>query len=462
MTERVGQHVTLPVMEQMMQEIPEIRYAKSNELNLAYQCFGEGPGSIVFIPGILNHIETTWAIPEFAQFCRRLAAFSRVVLFDKLGTGLSDRLPPGDRPTLERRIDDIVAVMTAARLKKAALFGTADGGPGAAMFAATYPDALILYGSWPRLSTAEDYPFGHPRTALEGSLKMVEQRWGNEAEPLFLRRVAPSLLHDAQWGHTLARMERLAASPSVAVSLHRIMFETDIRAILPTIRVPTLVLHTSGDQIFSVEHGRYLARHIPGARLVELDGVDHFPFHENGATLADLIQEFLTGTRPDIEIERVLATLLFIDIVGSTQKVAEIGDHRWAELLEEYRERSRIEITRHRGVVVDTAGDGLLTTFSGPGRAIRCAAAIREGMRPLGLDVRAGVHTGEIETKKNRVAGIAVHIGARVASLADPGEILVSRTVKDLVAGSGITFLDRGTHNLKGVPGTWDLFAAQF
>jgi pimeloyl-ACP methyl ester carboxylesterase len=452
-------------MERMMQEVPEIRYAKSGELNLAYQCFGEGPGSIVFIPGLLNHIETTWAIPEFAQFCRRLAAFSRVVLFDKLGTGLSDRLPPGDRPTLEHRIDDIVAVMTAARLEKAALFGTADGGPGAAMFAATYPErttALILYGTWSRLSTAEDYPFGHPRKSLEDSLKMVEQRWGNEAAPLLLRRLAPSLLHDAQWCRAVARMERLAASPSAAVSLHRIMFETDIRAILPTIRVPTLVLHTSGDRIFSVEHGRYLARRIPGARLVELDGVDHFPFHENGATIADLIQEFLTGTRPDIEVERVLATILFIDIAGSTQKVAEIGDRRWAELLEEYHERSRIEITRHRGVVVDTAGDGLLATFSGSGRAIRCAAAIREVIRPLGLDVRAGVHTGEIETKNNRVAGIAVHIGARVASLADPGEILVSRTVKDLVAGSGITFLDRGTHSLKGVPDTWDLFAAQF
>jgi len=447
-----------------MQEIPEIRYAKSGELNLAYQCFGEGPGAIVFIPGILNHIETTWAIPEFAQFCRRLAAFSRVVLFDKLGTGLSDRLPPGEQPTLEHRIDDIVAVMTAARLEKAALFGTADGGPGAAMFAATCPErttALILYGSWPRLSTAEDYPIGHPRTALEDSLKMVEQRWGNEAEPLLSRRVAPSRLHDAQWCRTLARMERLAASPRAAVSLHRIMFETDIRAILPTIRVPTLVLHTSGDRIFSVEHGRYLARHIPEARLVELDGIDHFPFYENGATIADLIQEFLTGTRPAIDGDRVLATILFVDIVGSTQKIAEIGDRRWAELLEEYHERSRIEITRHRGVVVDTAGDGVLATFSGPGRAVRCAAAIREVIRPLGLDLRAGVHTGEIETKKNRVAGIAVHIGARVASLADPGEILVSRTVKDLVAGSGIAFLDRGTQSLKGVPDTWDLFAAQ-
>jgi pimeloyl-ACP methyl ester carboxylesterase len=447
-----------------MQEPPEIRYAKAGDLNIAYQAFGEGPVAIVFVPGLLNHIETTWEIPEFAHDCRRLAAFSRVVLFDKRGTGLSDRLPPDERPTLEHRVEDIVAVMGAVGLDRATLFGTADGGPVAAMFAATYPQrttALILYGTWARLSAAADYPIGYPETVLQESLRAVEQRRGNDSAPVMLGRLVPSLRGDPQWRRAVARMERLAASPAAAIALHRAIFETDIRALLPTISIPTLVLHTSGDRLISPDHGRYLAERIPGARLVELAGVDHFFFRENGDTVADLIQEFLTGTRQEPDAERVLATILFTDIVGSTQKAAEIGDLRWGQLLEKYHEQVRAEVARYRGREIDSAGDGLFATFNGPGRAIRCAAAICERIRPLGLEVRAGVHTGEVETRNDRIAGIAVHVAARVVALADPGEILVSSTVKDLVAGSGIAFVDRGTHKLKGVPDRWHLFAAQ-
>ncbi|MBI4587819.1 MAG: adenylate/guanylate cyclase domain-containing protein [Candidatus Rokubacteria bacterium] len=448
----------------MMNEPPEIRYAASGVASIAYQAFGEGPAAIVHVPGLLNHIETTWAISDFAQFFRRLAGFTRVALFDKLGTGLSDRLPAGERSTLEQRAEDVVAVMDAIGLQKAAVFGTADGGPVAAMFAASYPqrtDALILYGTWARLVAAAGYPLGYPETVLETSLRTVRERWGSESTPLMLERLAPSLRSDSQWRRSVARMERLAATPSAAVSLHRIMFQTDIRAILPVINVPTLVLHVSGDRLVPIDHGHYLAANIPGARLVELGGSDHLFFRENGDTVASLIHEFLTGTRLEPETSRILATVLFTDIVGSTQKAAVVGDRCWAEVLERYHEQVRAEILRHNGRVIDIAGDGVFAVFTGPGRAIRCAATIREVIRPLQLELRAGVHTGEMEAKGDRVSGMAVHIGARIAALAEPSEILVSRTVKDLVVGSGIAFVDRGTRDLKGVPEPWQSFAAR-
>ena len=335
----------------------------------------------------------------------------------------------------------------------------------AVMFAATYPQrttALILYGTWARLLAAADYPIGYPESVLQGSLTAVAQRWGNDSAPLMLGRLVPSLRGDAQWRRVVARMERLAASPAAAVALHRTIFETDIRALLPTISVPTLILHTSGDRLVSVDHARYLAERIPGARLLELAGADHLFFFENGDAVAQLIHEFLTGTRLELDAERVLATILFTDIVGSTQKAAEMGDLRWRQLLEKYHERARLEVERHRGREVDAAGDGIFATFNGPGRAVRCAAAIRELARTLGVEIRAGVHTGKVEATNDRIAGIAVHIAARVVALAEPGEILVSSTVKDLIAGSGIAFVDRGTHKLKGVPDPWHLFAAQF
>jgi class 3 adenylate cyclase len=438
---------------------PETKYAKSGELFIAYQTLGEGPIDLVFIPGFVWHLEHGWELPEAAALFRRLASFSRLILFDKRGSGLSDRVSPRELPTLEERMDDLRAVLDAVGSDRAALIGTWEGGPMSILFAATYPErtsALVLWATPVAFHNSDEYPWGLPRPS-EGMLHAIETAWGQGV----LRSVlAPSLEGDARFARWYGRLERLSASPGAAIALARMNREIDVRRVLPTIRVPTLVMHRRDDRAHPVEASRYLAERIPGARYVELDGQDHLPFVGDFEAFAGEVQEFLTGARSAPEIDRVLATILFSDVVGSTERARELGDRRWRDLLEALLARVLSEVERFRGRIVDTAGDGILATFDGPARAIRCAQAIHAAAGDLGLALRSGLHTGECEVSGAKVTGIAVHTGARVAALAAPGEVLVSSTVKDLVAGSGIVFEERGAQALKGIPGEWRLFAA--
>jgi pimeloyl-ACP methyl ester carboxylesterase len=440
---------------------PATRYARSGSVHIAYQVIGQGPMDLVLVPGWLSHLESVWEEPGLARLLERLATFSRLILFDKRGTGLSDRVPEAELPTLEQRMSDVQAVMEAAGSERAALLGVSEGGPMCALFAATYPErttALIMYGSYPRWVRADDYPWAMTREQHEQAMAVFEQRWG---EPIGLKVFAPSVAADEGFRQRWGRLLRQSASPAAAVALYRMNIEIDIRHVLPTIHVPTLLIHRSGDQVTDVAGSRFMAERIPGARLVELPGVDHVAWVGDSDAIVDEIEEFLTGARPVAEPDRVLATVLFVDMVGSTERAVAMGDRRWREVLTGYREAVRRELGRFRGREVDMAGDGFLATFDGPARAVRCASSVKEAVRPLGLEVRAGLHTGEVELMGDRVAGIAVHIGARVGALADPGEVLVSSTVKDLVAGSGLRFVDRGAQALKGVPGEWRLFAVE-
>jgi pimeloyl-ACP methyl ester carboxylesterase len=440
---------------------PKTRYIKTGSMHLAYQVLGEGPLDLVFVSGWVSHIELYWDWPDIAHFMRRLASFGRLILFDKRGTGLSDRVPSGGLPSLEQRMDDVRAVMDAAGSERAALLGLSEGGPLQILFAATHPGrtiALVLMSTYSRMLQAPDYLEGVPVDAFEMTLTQVEEHWG---EGVLMRALMPSLAHDAAARESWGRFQRSAASPAAAVDLLRMAADIDVRPILSAIAVPTLVLHRTGDRFVRVEQGRHLGRHIPRARYVEFDGEDHLPWLGDAAAVLGEIQEFLTGTRNAPDFDRVLATVLFVDIVGSTARAATLGDRRWRELLESYYARIRQEIGRFRGQEVDTAGDGFLATFDGPARAVRCAGAISDALRPLGVHIRAGLHTGECELIGEKVGGIAVHIGARVATLAEPDEVLVSNTVKDLVAGSGLQFRDRGVHCLRGVPGDWRLFAVE-
>jgi len=435
---------------------PKTQYAKSGDLHIAYQVMGTGPLDLVFVPGFVSHLEYQWEHPESARFLERLSSFSRLIRFDKRGTGLSDRV--GGIPTLEQRMDDVRAVMDAVGSERAALFGISEGGPMSLLFAATYPErtsALVLYGSYARRAWAPDHPFGRTGEEMGRIIETMEREWGG---PVGVEIWVPSMAGDERFRHWWANYLRLAGSPGTAVSVMRMNMEIDVRHVLPVIRVPTLVIHRTGDRLTRVEQGRYLAERIPGARLAELPGDDHVPFF-NSDQIIDEVEEFLTGTRHATEADRVLATVLFTDIVGSTERAAALGDRKWRELVEGYYLLARRELTRFRGREVDTAGDGFFASFDGPARAVRCAEAIAAGVRSLGIEIRAGLHTGECEVIGDKVGGIAVHIGARVASLARAGEVLVSSTVKDLVAGSGISFEDRGTQTLKGVPGEWRLFA---
>jgi pimeloyl-ACP methyl ester carboxylesterase len=434
---------------------PVTRYAKSGEVNIAYQVFGEGPFNLVFAPPFVSNIENYWDAPDFARWLLRLGSYARVVMLDKRGTGMSDRV--AELPGLDQRMDDLRAVMDAAGMDQAALLGISEGGPLTALFAATYPDrcrALVLYGSFARFTS-----WLPTEEALAAFLSYIDQAWGTGGSlPLF----APSIANDPGGQQWWARFERLGASPAAASALMRMNSQIDISGILPTIRVPTLVIHRTEDVTINVEGGRYLAEHIPGARYIELPGKDHIPFvGENAAEIADAIEEFLTGSRAPVTIDRVLATVLFTDIVGSTEKAAALGDRRWRDLLDNHHTTIRRNLARFRGHEVKTTGDGILATFDGPARGVRCACAIAEEIRPLGIEVRAGLHTGECEMIDDDVGGIAVHIGARVAALAGASEVLVSSTVKDLVAGSGLRFGDRGSQSLKGVPGKWRIFAVE-
>ena len=433
---------------------PETKYTKSGDFNIAYQVVGDGPLDLVWVRGSVTHLELAWEDPSTARFIRRLASFSRLIMFDKRGTGLSDRVSVNELPTLEQRMDDVRAVMDAVGSERAALFGSSEGGAMSVLFAATYPQrtsALVLYGVFARFPakdlTAEQ---------LQPILDAMERSWGQGTN---LAMWAPSQAQDPHIQQRYARHQRLGASPGSAVALFRMNVEIDIRQILPTIRVPTLVLQRTGDQIVPVNQGRYVADHITDAKYVELPGIDHFPTAGDADAILDEVQEFLTGVRPRPEPDRVLATILFTDIVGSTQRAAELGDSRWRDLLDSYYGLAQRELDRFRGHEVKTTGDGFLATFDGPARGIRCARAISESVDQLGIAIRAGLHTGECEVMGEDIGGIAVHIGARVAAEAAGGEVLVSSTVKDLVAGSGLEFEERGSHRLKGVPDEWRLFA---
>ena len=434
---------------------PVTRYAKSGDVHIAYSIFGDGPVDLVVVLPFVSNIETFWEQPDLVRWMQRLGSYARIVNFDKRGTGMSDRV--SELPGVDQRMDDVRAVMDAAGMGKAALFGMSEGGPLAALFAATHPDrcgALALYGAFARFSswipTAE---------AFAAFLGYIDQGWGSgESLPYF----APSRQNDPAFKSWWGRFERLGGSPASVADLMRMNSQIDVSDIVSTIRVPTLVIHRTGDVTINVEGGRFLAKHIPGARYVELPGVDHLPFvGDNAADIADLIGEFLTGSRAPVAADTVLATVLFTDIVGSTEKAAELGDRRWRDLLDNHHATVRRNLLRFRGREIKTTGDGFLAAFDGPARGVRCACAIADEIRPLGIQVRAGLHTGECEVMGEDFGGIAVHIGARVAGLAGPGEVLVSSTVKDLVAGSGLRFGDRGSQSLKGVPGEWRIFAVE-
>jgi pimeloyl-ACP methyl ester carboxylesterase/class 3 adenylate cyclase len=396
--------------------------------------------------------------PRSARWFERLASFSRLIRFDKRGTGLSDRVSA--IPTLEERMDDVRAVMDTVGSKRAALLGSSEGGPMSILFSATYPQRtseLILYGGLARVAWAVDYPWGVTAEQFAARLRSREKDWGQGRS---IEIMAPSLASNEEYRKWASRFERDCATPGAFRALAQMNYEIDIRHVLPTVSVPTLVLHRTGDWAVNVEHGRYLARHIPGAKYVEFPGDDHLPWVGNVDALYDEIQAFLTGARSGPEHDRVLATVLFTDVVDATKRAGEIGDRAWKELLSQHNFLVRQQLQRHRGREIDTAGDGFLAAFDGPARAVRCGRAIADAVKTLGICVRAGVHTGECEVMGEKLRGIAVHIGARVAAIAAPDEVLVSSTVKDLVAGSGLRFENRGVHVLKGVPGEWTLLAA--
>jgi pimeloyl-ACP methyl ester carboxylesterase len=440
---------------------PTTQYAKSGDASIAYQVVGDGPVDLVLVLGFATHLEIQWESAPFAHFFERISSFSRLIIFDKRGTGLSD--PVTEAPTLEQRIDDVRAVMDAAGVERAALFGVSEGGPMSVLFAATHPErvsALVLYGAMGRTTEAPDYPWASPAEALrESTAELIAPDWGQRAEGM-VELFAPSFADDPEAVEFTARMERSAASPAMVQKIFEMFLDIDVRAILPTIRVPTLVLHRHGDRVVNRRAGEHLAGQIPDARYVELPGIDHLPWAGDAEAVLGEIEEFLTGTRSVPEPDRVLATVMFTDIVGSTERAAELGDARWRELLSAHQAAVRRELQRFRGREVKTLGDGHLATFDGPARAIRCGQAIAEGAHSAGLDVRIGLHSGEVELMGDDVGGIAVHIAARVGALAAAGEVLVSSTVKDLVAGSGIAFVDRGTRQLKGISDEWRLFAA--
>jgi class 3 adenylate cyclase len=437
----------------------DVAYARSGDVHIAYTVLGDGPIDLVYTNGIWSNLEALWEEPRWVRYAERLASFSRLIVFDMRGVGLSDR--GGEPPFLELMVEDAGAVMDAASSETAALFGAGRAGVMAMLFAATHPErvrALVLYDTWAKNLRSDDHPYGATTAEDDAFVNRFVAEMGT-AQNLDLQ--APSGLGDERFVRWWARFERLITSPAGFRELAEVRRNSDVRAVLPLIQAPTLVLHRAGDRIVPVDQGRYLGQAIPNARFVELAGDDHIPFVGDADAIVDEVQEFLTGARPIPDTDRVLATVLFTDIVDSTERAAALGDRSWRELLQQHHALVRSELERFRGVEIDTAGDGFMASFDGPARAIRCACAIQDAVSQLRLEIRAGVHTGECERIGDKLSGIAVHIAARVAGTAGPGQVLVSQTVRDLVAGSGIEFEDRGEHRLKGVSETWRLFAVR-
>jgi|SRR5579872_5784458 len=436
-----------------------VKYAKTGDgVHLAYRIFGEGPRDIVLVPGTLSHAEMSWERAAGKRLVERLTEFARVIVFDKRGQGLSDRNVAAEQ-TIEERIIDIKAVMDAAGSERATIYGWSEGGPAALLFAASYPQRVTALALYATFASVKDPPWSAPREEWWSMIVSWEEHWG---EGILLERNAPSMWVNEAYRESTGRWERATASPGSIVELMRINYDIDVRHILPVIHVPTLVMHRLDDSLVPSACGRYIAENIEGARFIGLPGTDHsITDADSQDFVADQLEEFITGQRTTHEVDRVLATVMFTDIVGSTQRAAELGDARWRALRNDWLSAVRGELSAFRGHEANTAGDGLLATFDGPARAIKCARSIRDRVRGLGLQVRTGLHTGECELDGDDIVGLAVHIGARVASMAEPDEVVVSSTVKDLVAGSGLRFGDRGAHNLKGVPGEWRLFAVQ-
>ena len=439
---------------------PQTKYAKSDGLSIAYQVFGEGPIDLVWVPGFVSNVEAAWLVPSLVRLYERMASFARVIVFDKRGTGVSD--PIDGVATLEQRMDDLRAVLDAAGSERAALFGFSEGGPMSLLFAATYPErvhALVLYGAMARATEAPDYPYAPPAEAFAESTALLFDYWGTGIN---VEMYSPSVQDDPEARAMWASLETFGATPDQILKIYAMFLDVDVRDILPLISCPTLVVHRRGDRVVSVHGARWMASQIPGARFAEFPGVDHsWLTGEDPSSIIDEAEEFLTGVRPVAEPDRVLATVMFTDIVSSTQRAAEVGDHDWHALLDRHHATIRDALSRFRGQEVKTTGDGFLATFDGPARAVHCGQAIVGAVRVLGIEVRVGIHSGEVEKMGTDVAGIAVHIASRVGSLAGPGEVVVSETVKGLVAGSGIGFVERGEHELKGIPDRWRLFAAR-
>lgn len=443
-----------------MDRAPETHYAKTDDgVHIAYQVFGRGLFDLVVIPGFISHVELAWEDEAISRALRRLGSFSRVIMFDKRGTGMSDRTER--LPDIDRRMLDIEAVMRAASSEQAAFLAVSEGGPMALIFAAAHPErtrALILVGTYARMTACPDYPIGLPTEQLYQSVEYLEPGWGTGVG---LGGWAPSVANSPAAREFFARLQRLGASPGAAMALMSSYMDIDVRAALPLVHAPTLVMHRTGDRMVPLPHGQYVAEHIEGARLVELPGTDHFWWTEGADQILEETEEFLTGARSVAEPDRVLASVLFTDIVESTRQAAELGDSAWRLLLNRHDALAERQVERYGGRLVKTTGDGVLAMFDGPARSVRCARAISDGAQALGVEVRAGVHTGEVELRGEDIAGLGVNIASRIEGLAQPGDVLVSRTVTDLVVGSGLAFDDRGEHNLKGVPGRWQLFAVR-
>jgi class 3 adenylate cyclase len=439
--------------------LPDTQYARLGDLHIAYQVVGGNGPDILLLDQWFSHVEAQWEVPPVAEFRERLASFGRLIMFDKRGSGLSDPVPTSALPTIEQYMDDIPAVLDAVGSERACVITNLGGGILATTFAAAHPErvsSLVLVDCFARYSWAPDFPIGAPAEAIDRTLEEADAEMGRG---LMLNLFAPSQAADERLRRAWSRYERQAASPGTTIATVRLLYTSDVRALLPTIPVPTLVIHRAGAREFPVAHGRYLAAHIPGAKYVELPGIDNLIWAGDQDAMVAEIQDFITGVRPAPTPHRVLATVLFTDIVDSTRRAAELTDRPWRALLDEHNQIALRAISRYGGREIKTTGDGVVATFDGPARAVRAAASIRADVADLGLDIRAGLHTGEIELEATDIAGLAVHIAARILAMANSGEVLVSGTVKDLVVGSGLEFNDRGSHVLKGVPGEWRVFA---
>ena len=440
---------------------PKTRYASGDGGAVAYQVVGEGP-DLIFVPNWISNIEVMWDEPSYARFLERLASFSRLICFDKRGSGISDAVPYTPTPTLEQWMDDVLLVMDAVGSKRAALLGWDAGGLLSILLSASYPDhvsQLILVDSYAWLLRTDDYPIGVPPRILEAFVTLAGQLREYWEEPGYLALAAPDAYSDPRFREWFGHYLRLSAAPRMGPMIAGSAFQWDLRPVLGSVRAPTLVMSHQNQTYIRPEHGRYVAEHIPGARYVDLEGRDTFIYRSDTDTIVNEIRAFITGVREVVETDRVLATVLFTDIVASTERAAEVGDRRWRELLDAHDALVRARVAEFRGREIKATGDGVLATFDGPARAVRCACALAQDVRGLGIEIKSGLHTGEIEVRGEDIGGIAVHTAARVMAAAGPGEVVVSRTLKDLVAGSGIEFVDRGEHQLKGVPGEWRLYA---